>query len=227
MEHTDARWLEWSLPALAWVGGSLDAVSYLALGHVFTANMTGNTVLLAMALGNAEFARALRSLLAVLGFALGVAAGAGLLRGQAIGWSVRVNRLLLIEAVVLGAAALVLAWAGETPLPIAWVHALIVSLGAVMGLQSAAVRQVHLAGVHTTFITGTLTEWVAGLVARPPSKGLPLGRMRASVYVTYGLAALVTAWLQGRWPPLPAALSWLVLLGVIAFGARHLHRRGR
>ena len=51
MQPADARWLEWSLPALAWVGGSLDAVSYLALGHVFTANMTGNTVLLAMALG--------------------------------------------------------------------------------------------------------------------------------------------------------------------------------
>jgi hypothetical protein len=58
MEHADARWLEWSLPALAWVGGSLDAISYLALGHVFTVNMTGNTVLLAMALGAGDLGRA-------------------------------------------------------------------------------------------------------------------------------------------------------------------------
>jgi len=39
---------------LACVAGSVDAVSYVGLGHVFTANMTGNTVLLGLALGHAE-----------------------------------------------------------------------------------------------------------------------------------------------------------------------------
>lgn len=226
MEHADARWLEWALPALAWVGGSLDAVSYLALGHVFTANMTGNTVLLAIALGSGDLARAWRSLLAVFGFALGVAVGAGLLRGQATGWSVRVNRVLALEATVLGVAMLVFAWAGNTGLPAPWVQGLIVLLGAAMGMQSAAVRQVHLAGVWTTFITGTLTEWVAGLVERTPPKGLPVARVQASVYLTYGLAALVTAWLRQRWPPCAVTLPWLVLLGVVAFGARRMRRAG-
>src|SRR5690242_16935724 len=104
MQHADARWLEWSLPALAWVGGSLDAISYLALGHVFTANMTGNTVLLAVALGSGNLMRALRSVAAVVGFALGVAIGAGLLRSRAIGWSARVNHVLALEAALLSAA---------------------------------------------------------------------------------------------------------------------------
>ena len=36
---------------LAWAAGSLDAIGYLGLGHVFTANMTGNAVLLGLALG--------------------------------------------------------------------------------------------------------------------------------------------------------------------------------
>jgi uncharacterized membrane protein YoaK (UPF0700 family) len=90
-------------------------------------------------------------------------------------------------------------------------------------MQSAAVRQVHLAGVWTTFITGTLTEWVAGLVERTPPQGLPVARVQASVYATYGLAALVTTWLQQRWPPWAVGLPWLVLLGVVACGAR----RGR
>lgn len=227
MEHADARWLGWSLPALAWVGGSLDAVSYLALGHVFTANMTGNTVLLAMALGSGDLARALRSLLAVAGFALGVAAGTGMLLGQATGWSARVNRVLWVETLLLGAAVLIFARAGHATLPTSWVRGVIVLLGAVMGMQSAAVRQVHLAGVWTTFITGTLTEMVAGLVERSPPKGLPLVSVQATVYATYGVAALVTAWVQQRWPPWAVALPWLVLLGVVVCGARHTRRAER
>ena len=103
---------------------------------------------------------------------------------------------------------------------------LIALLGVVMGMQSAAVRQVHLAGVWTTFITGTLTEWVAGLVERMPAKELPIGRVRAAVYATYGIAALVTAGLQQRWPAVAIAVPWLVLLGVIGCGAwRMRHAR--
>ena len=226
MEHADSSWLEWSLPALAWVGGSLDAMSYLALGHVFTGNMTGNTVLLAMALGSANMPRTLRSLLAVLGFALGVAVGTGLLRGRATGWNSRVNGVLLLEAALLGVALLVFAWTSQTVLLAPWIHGLIVLLGMVMGMQSAAVRQVHLAGVWTTFITGTLTQWIAGLVERTPPKELPVGRVQAAVYATYGLAALITAGLQPRWPQLAVGLPWLVLLGVIACGARRMRRAG-
>lgn len=227
MDHADARWLEWSLPALAWVGGSLDAVSYLALGHVFTGNMTGNTVLLAMALGTGNLDRALRSVLAVFGFVLGVAAGTGLLRGQGTGWSARVNRVLMLEAVLLGAAALAIACNAHPTVPEPRARSLIVLLGAVMGMQSAAVRQVHLAGVWTTFITGTLTEWVAGLVERTPAQELPVGRVQAAVYATYGLAALVTAWLQQRGSPWATALPWMVLLGIVACSAWRMRHAGR
>lgn len=227
MDHADAHWLEWSLPALAWVGGSLDAMSYLALGHVFTANMTGNTVLLAMALGAGDMARALRSLLAVFGFALGVATGTAMLRGQATGWSRRVNLVLMLEAACLAIAVPAFAWFGQAAPVAPWTQGLILLLGMVMGMQSAAVRQVHLAGVWTTFITGTLTEWVAGLVERTPPKELPIGRVQGAVYATYGLAALLTAWLEQHWPPLAVVLPWLVLLGVIAWGARRMRRASR
>jgi uncharacterized membrane protein YoaK (UPF0700 family) len=223
LEHADARWLEWSLPMLAWVGGSLDAISYLSLGHIFTGNMTGNTVLLAMALGAADRVRALRSMLAVFGFAVGVAMGTGLLRGQSVtGWSLRVNRVLLLEAALLGVAVFVFACGGSTSLQPSWMKGLIVLLGMVMGMQSAAVRQMHLAGVWTTFITGTLTEWIVGLVEDAPPKGLPLARVQAAVYATYGLAALVAAWLEQRWPSWAIALPWLVLLGVVICGARRV-----
>jgi uncharacterized membrane protein YoaK (UPF0700 family) len=56
---------------LACVAGSVDAVSYVGLGHVFTANMTGNTVLLGLALGQAEHGAVVRSGLALVGFLAG------------------------------------------------------------------------------------------------------------------------------------------------------------
>ena len=41
---------------LTLVAASVDAISYLGLGHVFTAMMTGNTVLLGLALAQGEVA---------------------------------------------------------------------------------------------------------------------------------------------------------------------------
>src|SRR5262245_48074699 len=64
------------LLALTFSAGSVDAISYLGLGHVFTAMMTGNTVLLGLALAQGESLAALRSIIALLGFAIGVFAGA-------------------------------------------------------------------------------------------------------------------------------------------------------
>ncbi|WP_425431897.1 DUF1275 family protein [Frateuria terrea] len=77
-------------------------------------------------------------------------------------------------------------------------------LGMVMGMQSAAVRQVHLAGVWTTFITGTLTQWIAGLVERTPPKELPVGRVQAAVHylrpgsIDHGRVAATLAPAGGR-----------------------------
>src|SRR5262245_64934360 len=61
---------------LSLAAASLDAISYLGLGRVFTAMMTGNTVLLGLALAQGEVLAALRSILALIGFAIGVFVGA-------------------------------------------------------------------------------------------------------------------------------------------------------
>jgi hypothetical protein len=65
------------LLALALAAGFLDAASYLGLGHTFPANMTGNTVLLAVAAARGSGTDALQSATALAGFAAGVAVGAG------------------------------------------------------------------------------------------------------------------------------------------------------
>ena len=61
---------------LAWAAGSVDAIGFLGLGHVFTANMTGNTVLLGLSLGEGRGIAAVANVIALAGFCLGVALGA-------------------------------------------------------------------------------------------------------------------------------------------------------
>jgi ethanolamine transporter EutH len=56
---------------LTWASGCLDALSYVGLGQVFVANMTGNTVLFGLAIAQGDQLTILRSLTALLGFALG------------------------------------------------------------------------------------------------------------------------------------------------------------
>src|SRR5205807_7843826 len=55
--------------------GLIDAVSYLALGHVFTANMAGNVVFLAFAVAGAPGLSITRSLTALIAFLIGALIG--------------------------------------------------------------------------------------------------------------------------------------------------------
>ena len=64
-----------ALFGLTFVTGVIDAVSFLGLGHVFTANMTGNVVLLGFALGGTADLSVGRSLAALCAFATGSVVG--------------------------------------------------------------------------------------------------------------------------------------------------------
>src|SRR5271154_5403250 len=63
---------------LAWAAGGVDAIGFLGLNHVFTANMTGNTVLLGLTLGQGRGLAAWPNVIALVGFGLGVALGAAI-----------------------------------------------------------------------------------------------------------------------------------------------------
>jgi uncharacterized membrane protein YoaK (UPF0700 family) len=70
------------LTSLSLAAGCVDAVGYLGLGQVFVANMTGNTVLLGLAIGQANVRGVLHAGTALVGFVLGVAAGRRSLSGM-------------------------------------------------------------------------------------------------------------------------------------------------
>src|SRR5271169_2593421 len=95
-----------TLTVLTVVSGSVDAVSYLGLGHVFTANMTGNVVLLGFAVARAPGLSVARSLTSLVAFLSGAVVG-GRLASQAASRSRRGWLLTAFasEAALLFAAA--------------------------------------------------------------------------------------------------------------------------
>src|ERR1700726_4917176 len=79
------------------VTGIVDAVSYLALGHVFTANMTGNVVLLGFAVARVGGLSAARSLAALACFFTGAIFGGRVSAPQAP-WPLLVETAMLLFA---------------------------------------------------------------------------------------------------------------------------------
>ncbi len=230
---------------LTWAAGSVDAISYLALDHVFTANMTGNTVLLGLALGQGHGWAALRSIVALAGFALGAALGAIIVeRGPKRGdWPAAVTKAIFLEGVILGIFAVTwhvpgIARSGGV------VYALIALSAVAMGMQSAAIRHLNVPGVATTYITGTLTSFMAGFVgwlgsvdllsstsksvantavpASPAAKKHG-ARLQAAVFFVYGLAAVASGIIQVRWSSF-VTLSPLVAVALVVINASLRHR---
>jgi len=163
------------LLALTWAAGNIDAISYFGLGHVFTAMMTGNTVLLGLALAQGEVLAALRSILALVGFSVGVFVGALIVERESEpqDWPAVVTNAIGLEAVILAIFAgtsFLTGGAGVT-------YFLIFLFATAMGIQSAAVRRLGVPGIATTYITGTLTSlmvdllgWLRSIAARLPAR---------------------------------------------------------
>ncbi len=157
------------LVLLAAAAGSVDAVSYTSLGEVFPANMTGNTVLLGLAIGGLKWDVIWFTSAALLGFVIGVAIGAWVV-GQKkpnVVWSPRITSALFLETLIL--IGVLGCWQMQsTPVAnLSWQLALIIGMALAMGLQSVAIYDLAIAGVSMTYITGTLTNLVSRLVQRP------------------------------------------------------------
>ncbi|HUK51986.1 MAG TPA: YoaK family protein [Candidatus Binatia bacterium] len=219
---------------LAWAAGSVDAIGYFGLDHVFTANMTGNTVLLGLALGQGHVLDALRNLVALAGFVGGV--GIGALVGEGADpatregdWDRRVTGIVLLETAVM--AAFTLTWhLSELPRGPRALQWLIFLAALAMGLQSSGVRRLKLPGVATTYVTGTMTSLFTGLTTRfhETARGGTVfaalretlrwnhqTRMQASVLILYALSAVLSGLFQLRLPALVAVTPLLALAAVV------------
>jgi uncharacterized membrane protein YoaK (UPF0700 family) len=148
-----------TLATLTVVGGFLDAVSYLGLGHVFTVNMTGNIVLIGFAAAGAPGFSVLANLCAVAFFVGGAAVSgrAGRLVGShrtMLVAEMTIEGLLIAVAAVVGACV--------TGIGTGWPRYLIIALLAfAMGMRNASVRRMGVEGMTTTVLTTTLTGLVS------------------------------------------------------------------
>jgi uncharacterized membrane protein YoaK (UPF0700 family) len=156
------------LPAamLCLAAGYVDAVGYLGLGHVFAANMTGNTVLLAIAAVRGDVDHVAIYLATLIFFFLGAVVAA------------LFKRLSLTYLPLLLGAALLLAapQASAAHLPT------LLLLAASMGLQGGSLSTFGRTTLHTVVVTGTMMKLADGLIERfwpdtsphPAGEALPL-----------------------------------------------------
>ena len=203
------------LVALTGATGLIDAVSYLGVGHVFVANMTGNVALLGFALSGASGLSVAASLAAVTGFLVGAAAG-----GR---WGVAASRWPRLwlplatagQTVLVGAVAAATFTGAVGPVGSSRLGLLAV-LGVAMGIQNATVRRLAIPDLTTTVLTQTLTGLAADSSFAGGSDPRWARRIGAAVAMLVGALAGGTLTLRIG---LPAALAVTALVfAVITVG---------
>ena len=193
-----------TLLALTFTTGMVDAVSYLALGHVFTANMTGNVVLLGFGIAGAGGLPIVAPLVSMGSFLVGSAVGGVLASRLAHRHPVHIGIALVIEGTLLAIADA--AAAAGNPQPLAASGDILVALLALaMGVRNATVRKIGVADLTTTVLTMTLTGLAAdSRLAGGSGKGTP---RRASAVAGMLLGAVSGALLQKTSIALPLAFA--------------------
>lgn len=204
--------------ALTFGSGATDVASFTRLGGVFTSVMTGNIVLWGLSAAERSVSLASHTAVSIAGYIAGVAAGAWVAHGfKASGESAgdgrrdsvlpgHVHWALLTELVLL--AGLTAGWEVTGARPAGWAQfTLLAVTAAAMGVQAAAVNEMGLTHVSTTFLTGTLTGLVSSLVS--PGSQTQLGGRRFGVLIGLaagaGLCGLLVATVPDAVPALPLA----------------------
>lgn len=200
------------LQALTVTTGLVDAISFLGLGRVFTALMTGNVVFLGFAAAGATGFSAARAFASIAGFLIGAFVGGRL--GFMLTRSSRRRWLLAVSAVEAGllfAATLVAdGYDVKTLTPVFNLYAIIVLTAIAMGVRNATVRRLAVPDLTTTVVTFTLAD----LAADTPLAGGDnprLGRRLASVLLLFGGAAIGTLLIEVGGLALPLLVTGICI----------------
>lgn len=177
-----------ALLVLTFTTGLVDAVSYLGLGRVFTANMTGNVVLLGFGVAGSSGLPVLAPALSLAAFLLGSVAGGALVKRLQKRHPMLVARGLAIEVTLLAAAAILAAATNIRPGD-ATADAVIVLLAFAMGVRSAIVRHMDVPDLSTVVLTRTLSALASeSLLSGGSGKG-STRRLAAAVAMFAGAVA--------------------------------------
>jgi uncharacterized membrane protein YoaK (UPF0700 family) len=210
---------------LAASAGSADAWSYFGLGHAFVANMTGNTVILGLAVFQ-DHGDMLHPAIALGCYAGGAMLGSLLTQKVQPGavWARAISWTLMLEALLLLAAE-----AGWMVIHLHINHSpslevLLGTLALAIGMQSGAMVQLKIPGIVTTYITGTWTTMLSGLVRLGKQEKQHIQEtekrlaMQAAVLTAYFLSAVLAGWLFRHLPLAVGVLPGLSVLLVAVHG---------
>jgi uncharacterized membrane protein YoaK (UPF0700 family) len=199
-----------ALALLSFAAGAMDALAFVALGDVFTSAMSGNTILLGLALGQGQLAAASRSLAAFAGYVCGVAGAAVTLRAPGHG----IRRTLGLELLLLAVFAAWWTASGGTKNP-PDPYGLIILSALAMGLQGGIGRAIRVTGVPTIVITSTMTAIIGGLAERALARQRPLASTTAQQQIAAFTAYLAGASIGG----VAVWFGWLIALPFVPLAA--------
>jgi uncharacterized membrane protein YoaK (UPF0700 family) len=209
-----------ALGCLTLVTGLVDAACYLGLGRVFTANMTGNVVLLAFGAAGTQGLPVLGPTVSLLVFLVG-AAGGGRLASRLVGpattpVSVSARQRWLGITLLIELGLVIGAGMAAIGLPVdgggGRRYLVIALLAGALGLQNATVRRLAVPDLTTTVLTLTLTGLAADfrLAGHSPRAGRRLATVGLMAAGALGGALLLRV---------DVALPVLAAAAVIALAA--------
>jgi uncharacterized membrane protein YoaK (UPF0700 family) len=166
------RWAWFGTGVLAFIAGLVNAVGYLGFRHESISNMTGNSSLLGIALGNADGAETAHWAFAIGAFVLGTMLSGMIVQQSTLKLGRRYGLALTLESLLLFFAIPFLDASNPTGLYLA-------SIG--MGLQNGMVSAYSGAVIRTTHVTGIFTD--LGISLGHLLRGLPVDMLRLCVCI--------------------------------------------
>lgn len=149
-----------ALLTLTFTTGIIDAVSFLGLGRVFSANMTGNVVLLGFGIAGAGGLPVIAPLVSLAAFLAGAGAGGVLASALSERHRVHMAAAFAVEATSVGAGAILAAVIHvRAGAPSGDVLIALLAFG--MGARTATTRRLAVPDLPTTVLTQTLTGLAA------------------------------------------------------------------
>jgi uncharacterized membrane protein YoaK (UPF0700 family) len=200
-----------TLLTLTFSTGLIDAASYLGLGRVFTANMTGNVVLLGFGLGGASGLPIVSPIVSLAAFLVGSGLGAVLGRRPERAHPAHLGMTLALEVTLVAVAAILAATIDPRPNALGG-DTMVGVLAFAMGARNATVRRIGVPDLSTTVLTMTLT----GLAADSRVAG---GSGIGSVRRTSAVVAMLTGAISGALLLKTSLALPLALAAVLALAA--------
>jgi uncharacterized membrane protein YoaK (UPF0700 family) len=204
------------LLGLTVVSGLVDAYSFLQMGHIFVANVTGDVLFIAFGLAGAQGFSALAALVTLAVFFLGAFLGGRIFTHFGVHRGHLLAIVAAIEATLVAIATGVAATLDGRPVD-GDKYTLIVLLALAMGLQNALAFKLAVPGLTTSVVTQAITG-ISAENQLAGGSGSNVGKRIAStlsLFVGALIGALFIVNVNG-WSPLLVATAALLSVGLTA-----------